>query len=117
MENTAGITAEPGPLPCPVGARVVISALFLFGLNLNNVVVERELLLTELKRGDRAAIATLPDDEALRSQCIRLGLSKGAAVRCLERLPGGTVVLESARQEIALGKVLAQRIGVSRALV
>lgn len=74
--------------------------------------MQREKFLTDLRRGERAAIATLPDDENLRAQCIRLGLSKGSAVRCIERLPGGTVVLESARQEIALGKSLARQIGI-----
>ncbi len=76
-------------------------------------MAQKECLLTEIRRGDRAAITTLPEDEGLRSQCIRLGLSKGSMIRCIERLPGGTVVLESARQEIALGKSLALRIGVA----
>ena len=41
---------------------------------------------------------------------IRLGILKGQLVRCLERLPGGTVVIEKNRQEIAIGVALARLI-------
>lgn len=68
--------------------------------------------LVSLRRGERAVIRSLPEDDALRSQCIRLGLSVGAPLVCIERLPGGTVVVESARQEIALGRSLAERIRI-----
>ena len=70
--------------------------------------------LYRVKRGERIVIRSLPLDDALRSQCIRLGLSIGAPLYCIERLPGGTVVVESARQEIALGRSLAEKIGVDR---
>lgn len=70
--------------------------------------------LYRVKRGERIVIRSLPLDDALRSQCIRLGLSIGAPLHCIERLPGGTVVVESARQEIALGRSLAEKIGVDR---
>lgn len=70
--------------------------------------------LRRIRRGERVRIDALPSDDALRSQCIRLGLSIGAVVRCLERLPGGTIVVESGRQEIALGRSLAEKIGIDR---
>ena len=35
---------------------------------------------------------------------------KGEVVRCIERLPGGTVVIEKNRQEIAIGAALAKTI-------
>ena len=68
--------------------------------------------LVDARRGDVGTIQSLPDNDELRSQCIRLGLCAGASFTCLERLPGGTIVLESSRQEIALGRPLAQSINV-----
>lgn len=68
--------------------------------------------LVDARRGARGTILSLPENSELRSQCIRLGLCIGAGFTCIERLPGGTIVLESNRQEIALGKHLADSIGV-----
>ena len=36
----------------------------------------------------------------------------GEVVRCIERLPGGTIVIEKNRQEIAIGASLARTIVV-----
>lgn len=69
--------------------------------------------LLDMPRSSDATIISLPSDAALRSQCIRLGLAIGAQIRCTERLPGGTVVLSTNRQEIALGRALAVEIGVA----
>jgi ferrous iron transport protein A len=69
--------------------------------------------LVETRRGMRGTILSLPDNSELRSQCIRLGLAIGASFQCIERLPGGTIVLETNRQEIALGRSLAKEIGVA----
>jgi Fe2+ transport system protein FeoA len=44
---------------------------------------------------------------------IRLGVVKGEFIRCLERLPGGTVVIQKHRQEIAIGVTLAKTILVA----
>ncbi len=44
---------------------------------------------------------------------IRLGLVQGHLVKCLERLPGGTIVVQNNRQELALGVSLAKGILVS----
>jgi ferrous iron transport protein A len=68
--------------------------------------------LLDARRNRSGQIVSLPDDDALRSQCIRLGLCAGASFICVERLPGGTIVLETNRQEIALGRSLAGSIGV-----
>jgi ferrous iron transport protein A len=68
--------------------------------------------LRTLKKGIIGIIRTLPSDPERRSQCIRLGLTVGARISCLERLPGGTIVLATARQEIALGKGLTEEIEV-----
>jgi ferrous iron transport protein A len=69
--------------------------------------------LVDARRGKRGTILSLPDNSELRSQCIRLGICVGASFHCIERLPGGTIVLESNRQEIALGSKLAGAIGIA----
>lgn len=43
---------------------------------------------------------------------IRFGLLEGEMVTCFERLPGGTVVIEKNRQQIAVGVSLACQIMV-----
>lgn len=70
------------------------------------------MTLVDARRGSRGVILSLPEGSELRSQCIRLGLCVGASFLCIERLPGGTIVLETNRQEIALGKHLADSIGI-----
>lgn len=71
--------------------------------------------LVDARRGMRGTILSLPDNSELRSQCIRLGICIGANFQCIERLPGGTIVLETNRQEIALGRSLASSIGIALA--
>lgn len=70
------------------------------------------MTLVDVRRGMRGTISSLPENSELRSQCIRLGLGIGSGFLCIERLPGGTIVVETNRQEIALGKHLANAIGV-----
>ena len=69
--------------------------------------------LVDVRRRSVGTIVSLPKDDLLRSQCIRLGIIIGASFTCIERLPGGTIVLETHRQEIALGRALAATIGVA----
>jgi ferrous iron transport protein A len=45
-----------------------------------------------------------------REQLIRLGILKGETIRCIQRLPGGTMLIEKNRQEIAIGATLASSI-------
>ncbi|MBI5021869.1 MAG: ferrous iron transport protein A [Ignavibacteriales bacterium] len=49
----------------------------------------------------------------MRAQFVRLGIHEGERVKCLERLPGGTVVLQKNRQHIAIGNQLAKQILVT----
>ena len=56
-------------------------------------------------------VLNLPEGE-LKSQFIRLGITEGSTVKIFERLPGGTVVLQKSRQEIAIGSELAGKIEV-----
>lgn len=68
--------------------------------------------LHEAKKGTFLRIEAVPDGKH-RALLLRLGLLEGVLVRCLERLPGGTIVLEKNRQEIALGFSLASSIVVA----
>ena len=47
---------------------------------------------------------------SIRAQFIRIGIGEGVKVKCLERLPGGTIVLQKNRQQIAIGHQLAKHI-------
>lgn len=76
--------------------------------------MSKPISLLDARRGMRGMILSLPHGDELRSQCIRIGLTVGAHFECMERLPGGTVVLATNRQEIALGRALAAEIGISK---
>ena len=65
-------------------------------------------------KGSRLIIIDIPEGRA-KEQLIRLGVVKGEFIRCLERLPGGTVVIQKHRQEIAIGVALARSIFVAYA--
>ena len=67
--------------------------------------------LSSIRRGSRVQIHQLPVGES-RSQFIRIGLMEGAIIECLERLPGGTLVIGQSRQEFALSANLADSITV-----
>ena len=75
---------------------------------------DKLLPLHKIHKGSRVWIVKVPDGKA-KSQLIRLGFSKGEFIRCLERLPGGTVVIEKNRREIAIGMSLAKSIFVAYA--
>jgi Fe2+ transport system protein FeoA len=72
------------------------------------------LSLNKIPKGSRVWIVKVPEGKA-KSQLIRLGILKGEFIRCLERLPGGTVVIEKNRREIAIGMSLAKSIFVAYA--
>ena len=67
------------------------------------------LPLSCARKGDRLLITDIPEERG-RTQLIRLGIMTGEAVQCIEKLPGGTVVVEKNRQEIAIGAALAKTI-------
>jgi len=66
-------------------------------------------------KGKYFTVMALPQG-VLKVQLIRLGISEGDRIFCLERLPGGTVVIQKNRQEIALGFELAHQIFISEEL-
>ena len=78
-----------------------------------SVSSENKSTLFDTKAGFNLTIYSLPDGE-IKLQLIRLGISEGAQVDCLQRLPGGTIVLQKNHQEIAIGRDLAKRIFVIR---
>ncbi|MFC2135517.1 ferrous iron transport protein A [Bacteroidota bacterium] len=68
--------------------------------------------LNEIKRGDEIRIISLPSGGE-KSQLIRMGISEGDLVECVEKMRGGTVVIKKRRQEIAIGHKLANKIEIS----
>ena len=73
--------------------------------------MEKKLTLDQIKKGSIVTIAALPSG-TLKIQLIRMGISEGVTVTCLQRLPGGTIVIIKNRQEIAIGSELAKKIQV-----
>ena len=70
--------------------------------------------LHTVSKGSRVLIVKVPEGKG-KSQLIRLGILKGEFIRCLERLPGGTMVIEKNRREVAIGMTLAKTIFVAYA--
>jgi len=73
-----------------------------------------ECTLADARVGDRLIVTRVDDDHA-RVTALRFGMAEGACVHCTTRIPAGPIVLRSGRQEIAVGRELARRIGVRSA--
>lgn len=71
--------------------------------------------LSDVKRGDQFQIVTIPNDK-IRAQALRFGISEGATVSCVEKIPGGPVILKKNLQEIAIGRKLANKISIEKLL-
>lgn len=69
--------------------------------------------LSTARKGEHFEIVAV-DDEHARVQAMRFGMSEGACVECITRIPAGPIVLKSGRQEIAVGRSLAERIHVRK---
>lgn len=69
------------------------------------------MTLDEAKKGKQLTVLSLPEGN-IKSQLIRLGITEGDSITCIERLPGGTMVLQKNRQEIAIGFDLARKIKI-----
>jgi Fe2+ transport system protein FeoA len=70
-----------------------------------------QISLSSASRGQLMKIVSMPDG-VLKAQFVRLGIREGEKVKCLERLPGGTVVLQKSRQQISIGHQIAKQIMV-----
>lgn len=69
------------------------------------------MTLAEVTRGQIVRIQAI-DSPDVRSQALRLGLGVGQTATCQTVIPRGPIVLAKARQEIAIGRQLAQAIHV-----
>lgn len=69
--------------------------------------------LFESSIGQVLRIRSIPSG-SMKTLFIRLGINEGEVVHCFERLPGGTVVIQKNRQQIAIGRKLAKQIIVSQ---
>lgn len=67
--------------------------------------------LFDSSMGQGLRIHSLP--KGIKTLFLRLGISEGEEILCYERLPGGTVVIQKKRQQIAIGHSLAKQIMVS----
>ncbi|MDF2631226.1 MAG: feoA [Symbiobacteriaceae bacterium] len=69
------------------------------------------MTLVETHPGQAFIITEIADDFA-RLQAIRFGIAEGARAICQAIVPGGPVVVRKGKQEMALGRNLANRIQV-----
>lgn len=70
------------------------------------------MTLAQVKRGTKVKIKSIPD-EMIRAQAIRFGISEGAEIECVEKIPAGPVIIRKRFQEIAIGRRLAENIEVT----
>ena len=70
--------------------------------------------LADARVGERFVVTSV-EDEGARVTAQRFGMAEGACVACITRIPAGPIVLRAGRQEIAVGRDLARRIGVRAA--
>ncbi len=68
--------------------------------------------LDKVKKGNFLTIVNLPSG-LIKVQLMRLGILEGDKLFCLERLPGGTIIIQKNRQEIAIGYELAKQIKIN----
>ena len=69
------------------------------------------MCLSDVKKGQRVRIVRI-EEEPLRTQLIRFGLTEGSCVQCLERIPLGPCMVRHHRQELAIGREVARKIQV-----
>jgi ferrous iron transport protein A len=69
------------------------------------------MTLDKINRGQKIEIVSIPDKN-IRDQAIRFGIYEGARVSCFEKLPAGPIVILNRKQEIAVGRKLAEKIQV-----
>jgi len=72
------------------------------------------LTLAQAKRGQKVYIVAINNDP-IRAQAIRFGIGAGTCVECTEKLPAGPIVISRGKQQIAIGRRLAENILVEPA--
>lgn len=70
-----------------------------------------EMRLSEAVPGMQCTVVNVYDDFA-RLQAIRFGIAEGAQLVCQAVLSGGPIVVRKGKQEVAIGRRLAERIQV-----
>ncbi len=70
------------------------------------------MTLNKVNKGQAFIIEHI-EDQLIRDQAVRLGLTEGVNVACSHKLPSGPIILKTKMQEIAVGRDLAKRIRVS----
>jgi Fe2+ transport system protein FeoA len=70
------------------------------------------MTLDRVKKGQHVKILSIPD-KMIRAQAIRFGIAEGAIVLCEEVVPAGPIVLRKNKQEIAVGRGLANKISIA----
>ncbi|MDZ4064581.1 MAG: FeoA family protein [Coriobacteriia bacterium] len=74
---------------------------------------DEQMALDGIRQGEEVEIVEVAGERA-RLHALRFGVCQGSCVRCVTRIPAGPIVIESGRQEIAIGRGLARRIRVRR---
>lgn len=75
------------------------------------MATQKQLPLSKIKAGTNVTVVTLPDGN-YKAQFIRFGIIEGEKIYCMTRLPGGTLIIQKNRQEIAIGPALSAKIFV-----
>jgi len=65
--------------------------------------------LDMVKKGQKVRIHTI-NNPIVRAQALRFGISEGEVVSVEEIIPAGPIILGRKKQEIAVGRQLAQKI-------
>jgi len=71
------------------------------------------MCLSQIKRGECVRVLRI-DSDVIRAQLIRLGICEGSCLTCQERIPFGPFMVRHNRQEIAIGREIANCISVAR---
>ncbi len=72
------------------------------------------MTLEQAQTGEKLIVKNINDPQ-MRVKAIRFGIMEGVEITCMEKLPFGPVVIRRGRQELAVGRNLAQRIAVELA--
>jgi len=67
--------------------------------------------LDRVKKGQWVKIMSI-SDSLTRLQAIRFGIGEETVVACSEIIPGGPIIINRCRQQVALGRKLAGKINV-----
>jgi Fe2+ transport system protein FeoA len=73
--------------------------------------MSKPIALHTVRKGASFKILRI-DDAAARTQLLRFGVGEGSTAVCHERLPFGPIVVKHHRQEVAIGRALAEQIWV-----